>query len=71
MDQEWILVSSLADDLGIPPQHPERWSIWTAAGFRPTRIMVSNKTGVVRRWAVTTEQAERLRELRTSALVLN
>jgi len=71
MQHEWILVTDLAQELGIHADHPERWSIWTAAGFRPTRVTITNKTGVVRRWAVTTEQAERLRELRASALVFN
>ncbi|HEY1294678.1 MAG TPA: hypothetical protein VGJ60_16495 [Chloroflexota bacterium] len=68
---DWILVTDLAAELGIPPSHPERWSIWTTAGFRPTRITVTNRTGVMHRWAVSTEQAERLRELRASALTLS
>lgn len=68
---DWVLARDLALELDIPPDHVERWSIWTAAGFRPTRIAIRGKTGVVRRWAVTTDQAERLRELRASALTLN
>ena len=71
MQHDWILVVDLAHELCIPASHPERWSLWTAAGFRPTRITVRNTTGVMRRWAVTLEQAERLRELRDSALVLS
>jgi len=67
---DWILVSELAQELGFPPDHVERWSLWTAAGFRPTRITVRGKTGVIRRWAVTTEQAQRLRELSASAIDL-
>lgn len=70
-NSDWILASELAHELGLRPDHVERWSMWTAAGFRPTRITVQTKTGIVRRWAVTTEQAERLRELRASALVLS
>jgi hypothetical protein len=68
---EWVLLKVLADELGIPPGHPDRWSIWTTATFRPTRITVTSKTGVVRRWAVTTEQAQRLRELQASAVAIN
>ena len=68
MQHDWILVVDLAHELGIPSNHPERWSIWTAAGFRSTRIAVLNKTGVSKRWAVTSAQAERLRETRASAL---
>jgi len=68
---EWVLLRDLADELGIHADHVERWSIWTAAGFRPTRLTIRSKTGVIRRWAVTTEQAQRLRKLRASALVLS
>jgi len=68
---EWILLSELAIDLGLPPDHPPRWSIWNVAGFRPTRVPVRSKTGVVRRWAVTLEQAQRIRELLASAVSIS
>lgn len=72
VDDDWILVRDIAEDLGISPvDHVERWSIWTAVGFRPTRIPVRSKTGVVKRWAVTVEQAQRLLELHASAVVFN
>jgi len=67
---DWVLVKDLARELDIPPDHPERWSIWTAVGFRPTRVPTRSKTGVVRRWVVTIEQAQRLRELHASALAI-
>lgn len=68
---DWVLLKDLAPELGIQDMHVARWGIWTAVSFRPTRIKVKGKTGVLNRWAVTTEQAERLRELCASALVIS
>ena len=71
MAETWVLLRDLAAELDIPADHPERWAMWRAAGFRPTRVPTRSKTGVIQRWAVTTEQAQRLREIHASAIVLN
>jgi hypothetical protein len=70
VEHEWVLLKQLGDELGIKDSHPNRWAIWATIGFRPTRITIRSKTGIVQRWAVTIEQAQRIHELYASALTL-
>jgi hypothetical protein len=67
MATNWILLKDLAPELGLRDDHPDRWNVWGALGFRPSLINVKGKTGLVKRWAVTPEQAQRLRKLLASA----
>jgi hypothetical protein len=71
VNEDWILLTDLAEELDISLDHPERSSIWTVAGFRPTRVIARSKTGLVRRWVVTVEQAQRVRELVAGAVTLS
>ena len=61
---EWILLKDLAPELGIPSGHAERCTTFAIAGFRPTQIPIRGKMGgVLKRWAVTVDQAQRMREI--------